>query len=131
MKIHSYRILFIISIWTRTNYQMLTIWLRMNFQLLLYFPQQIWTQFIKLQFIFIIIGDEKRKEKEMAHYFDSSSSSLVPPLIVKASKVDLEAGNVDQIQCRICLESHGEFFDYHITQSVPIYVCYCGSVCDF
>ncbi|MCD7447359.1 hypothetical protein HAX54_027836 [Datura stramonium] len=45
----------------------------------------------------------------MAHYFDSSSS-LVPPLIAKPSKVDLEDGNVDQIQCRICLESDGMDF---------------------
>ncbi|KAH0727735.1 hypothetical protein KY290_003483 [Solanum tuberosum] len=43
-------------------------------------------------------------------YYDSSSSSLVPPLIVKPSKVDLEAGNIDQIQCRICLENDGEDF---------------------
>ncbi|XP_009788998.1 uncharacterized protein LOC107789319 isoform X3 [Nicotiana tabacum] len=45
----------------------------------------------------------------MAHYLDSSSS-LVPPLIAKPSKVDLEAGNVDHIQCRICLESDGMDF---------------------
>ncbi|KAG5607360.1 hypothetical protein H5410_028852 [Solanum commersonii] len=43
-------------------------------------------------------------------YYDSSSSSLVPPLIDKPSKVDLEAGNIDQIQCRICLENDGEDF---------------------
>ncbi|XP_060213096.1 uncharacterized protein LOC132640503 [Lycium barbarum] len=46
----------------------------------------------------------------MAHNFDFSSSSLVPPMITKASKVDLEAGNVDQIQCRICLETNGRDF---------------------
>ncbi|XP_016460713.1 uncharacterized protein LOC107784149 isoform X1 [Nicotiana tabacum] len=45
----------------------------------------------------------------MAHYLDSSSS-LVPPLIAKPSKVDLEAGNVDHIQCRICLETDGMDF---------------------
>nr|XP_016462128.1 PREDICTED: uncharacterized protein LOC107785357 isoform X2 [Nicotiana tabacum] len=45
----------------------------------------------------------------MAHYLDSSSS-LVPPLFAKPSKVDLEAGNVNQIQCRICLESDGRDF---------------------
>nr|XP_009779487.1 PREDICTED: uncharacterized protein LOC104228672 isoform X2 [Nicotiana sylvestris] len=45
----------------------------------------------------------------MAHYLDSSSS-IVPPLFAKPSKVDLEAGNVNQIQCRICLESDGRDF---------------------
>ncbi|XP_059318033.1 uncharacterized protein LOC132068453 [Lycium ferocissimum] len=34
----------------------------------------------------------------------------IPPMITKASKVDLEAGNVDQIQCRICLETDGRYF---------------------
>ncbi|XP_059318030.1 uncharacterized protein LOC132068452 isoform X2 [Lycium ferocissimum] len=52
----------------------------------------------------------------MAHNFDSSSSSssssscLVPPLIAKPSKVDLESGLIDHIQCRICLETHGRDF---------------------
>lgn len=45
----------------------------------------------------------------MSHQYDSSSS-LIPPLIVKPSEVDLEAGNVDQPQCRICLENYGKFF---------------------
>ncbi|KAJ8542019.1 hypothetical protein K7X08_016885 [Anisodus acutangulus] len=46
----------------------------------------------------------------MAHQFDSSSSSLVAPIIGKPSKVYLEAGLIDQIQCRICLESDGRDF---------------------
>ncbi|XP_055811016.1 uncharacterized protein LOC129880823 isoform X4 [Solanum dulcamara] len=43
----------------------------------------------------------------MSYHFDSS---LVPPLIVKPSKVELEDGNVDQFQCRICLETDGGDF---------------------
>ncbi|XP_060213094.1 uncharacterized protein LOC132640501 [Lycium barbarum] len=49
----------------------------------------------------------------MAHNFDSSSSSsscLVPPLIAKPSRVDLETGLIDHIQCRICLETDGRDF---------------------
>lgn len=45
----------------------------------------------------------------MSHQYDSSSS-LIPPLIVKPSEVDLEAGSIDQPQCRICLENDGKVF---------------------
>lgn len=41
----------------------------------------------------------------------SESSPLVPPsLITDPSDIDLEAGSSEQIQCRICLETDGQFF---------------------
>lgn len=40
----------------------------------------------------------------------SDSSPLVPPLpLTDPSEIDLEAGPSEQIQCRICLETDGNF----------------------
>lgn len=40
----------------------------------------------------------------------SESSTLVPPsVITDPSEIDLEAGSSEQIQCRICLETDGQF----------------------
>lgn len=46
----------------------------------------------------------------MADHSESDTSPLVPPLPpVDPSSIDLEAGPSEQIQCRICLETDGNF----------------------
>jgi hypothetical protein len=40
----------------------------------------------------------------------SDASPLIPPsLITEPSEIDLEAGPGEQIQCRICLETDGNY----------------------